>query len=266
MRFWKYQGTGNDFVILNNMEGQIEHFAETAIKLCDRHFGVGSDGLIVIETAENADFKMIFYNPDGSQSFCGNGSRCAVKFAHDQGIIKENLTRFISTDGEHHAQLLPGMVELSMHDPSFLPIDFKYDNLPILALALINTGSPHLVLFLEGKLNISGKEVREHGAKIRYSERFAKEGVNVNFVSIEETNRITIRTYERGVEDETLSCGTGVTAAGIAYHSLFNRNTGKVCIDVLAQGGQLQVKFDFSNSYSNTQLCGPAIMVFSGEL
>lgn len=266
MQFWKYQGTGNDFIILNNTGAQIEHSEKTAIKLCDRHFGIGSDGLIVIESAKEADFKMIFYNPDGSQSFCGNGSRCAVKFAYDQEIITKSRTHFISTDGAHQAEILPDMIELSMHDPSFLPLDFNYDGLPIIASTLINTGSPHLVLFLKSQSNLSGKEVREHGAKIRYSERFAKEGVNVNFVTIAENNKVNIRTYERGVEDETLSCGTGVTAAGIAYHSLFNKNTGNICIDVLAQGGQLQVKFNFNNSYSNIQLCGPAIMVFSGEI
>lgn len=266
MQFWKYQGTGNDFVILNNMDARVEHTSETAITLCDRHFGIGSDGLIVIEPSVDADFKMVFYNPDGSQSFCGNGSRCAVKFAHDQGIITDLTTRFISTDGEHHALISSQSIELSMHDPVFSSDEFNYDGLPMLASALLNTGSPHLVLFLKEDKRITGKEVREHGARIRYSETFAKEGVNVNFVSIEEQNKISIRTYERGVEDETLSCGTGVTAAGIAYHSLFSKKNGKNTIDVLAQGGQLQVKFEFNNSYSKTQLCGPATMVFSGEI
>jgi len=266
MQFWKYQGTGNDFVILKNLGLQIKHSEQTAIELCDRHFGIGSDGLIIIETSDEADFKMVFYNPDGSKSFCGNGSRCAVKFAFDEGIISNKLTSFVSTDGKHHAEILPEMVELGMHNPVFLPLEFEYNEIPILACSLINTGSPHLVIFLEGKINLTAEQVRIHGAKIRYSEQFVKEGVNVNFIAIQDLNNINIRTYERGVEDETLSCGTGVTASAIAYHSLFNKAEGNICIDVMAQGGQLKVKFDYLNQYSKTLLCGPAVKVFSGEI
>ena len=266
-KFCKYHGTGNDFVLINNINLQIEHSPELALRLCDRHFGIGSDGLIIIERADTADFKMIFYNPDGSQSFCGNGGRCAVRFAKDQEIINRHKTSFVSTDGIHLAEIDSDTIRLQMHNPVILPTNFSEKELPVINKLLINTGSPHLILFIDTKLNILEIDVKYHGAKIRYSNTFKKEGVNVNFVGIDAENNISIRTYERGVEDETLSCGTGVTAAAIAYHSLFNKIEGSQTINVNAVGGELRVKFNYTNSeYSNTHLCGPAELVFIGEV
>lgn len=265
--FWKYHGTGNDFILINNFDLKFNHSPELALRLCDRHFGIGSDGLIIIEPNKSTDFKMIFYNPDGSQSFCGNGSRCAIKFSKDQGIIKSNKTNFNSTDGIHLAEIAEETIYLQMHPPIILPVICSEKELPIINKALINTGSPHLVLFLDNKMNVIEVDVKYHGAKIRYNNTFKKTGINVNFVGIDAENNISIRTYERGVEDETLSCGTGVTAAAIAYHSLFSKNNGEQTINVNAVGGELQVKFDFKNNeYQNTQLCGPAQLVYSGTI
>ncbi len=266
--FRKYHGTGNDFILINNIDLRFSHSPDLAINLCDRHFGIGSDGLIIIEKAEEADFKMIFYNPDGSKSFCGNGSRCAVKFAKEQGIITTDKTNFIASDGKHMAEIKnDGIVNLQMHQPKIVPLTFTEKQLPVIGKVLVYTGSPHLILFIDSKLNILEIDVRHYGSKIRYSNAFKKEGVNVNFVNIDAENNLSIRTYERGVEDETLSCGTGVTASAIAYHSLYNNKIGKHTIDVNAIGGQLQVKFNFQNNeYSDTQLCGPAQMVFEGEV
>jgi diaminopimelate epimerase len=263
--FWKYQGTGNDFVMINNYKSEIVHSAELARKLCDRHFGIGSDGLIILEQSSEVDFKMVFYNPDGSQSFCGNGSRCAVRFAHEQGIIAQNQTKFLSTDGIHTAEIDDSQVNLQMNAPVFLPLNFNEAISNATNLILINTGSPHLMVFLSDLDLLKTMDIKAMGAKIRYSEEFKKEGVNINFVAISGQNEIYIRTYERGVEDETLSCGTGVTASAIAYHHLFNQKAGFNQIKVNAVGGKLAVTFEFeADSYTNMHLCGPAESVFNG--
>jgi diaminopimelate epimerase len=267
IKFKKYHGTGNDFVLINNQNLSLNHSADLAIKLCDRHFGVGSDGLIIIEPSKTLDFNMVFYNPDGSKSFCGNGSRCAVKFSEDEGIINKNKTTFDSTDGVHHAEITNNHIQLSMHNPTVSEIAFTEKELPIDHKALVNTGSPHLILFINPKLNILEIDVRYFGAKIRYSNTFKKDGINVNFIGVDAEDNISIRTYERGVEDETLSCGTGVTAAAIAYHSLYKRKEGKHQVHVNAIGGQLNVKFEYkANNYNETFLCGPAELVYSGEI
>jgi diaminopimelate epimerase len=264
-KFWKYQGTGNDFVMINNYESEILHSPELARKLCDRHFGIGSDGLIILEKSEQADFNMIFYNPDGSQSFCGNGSRCAVRFAHEQGIITKNQTKFLSTDGIHTAEIDETQVNLQMNAPVFLPLSFNQAITDATNLILINTGSPHLMVFLPELELLKTMDIKSMGAKIRYSEEFKKEGVNINFVAISGSDEIFIRTYERGVEDETLSCGTGVTASAIAYHHFYSQKSGLNRIKVNAVGGKLAVTFDFeANTYNNTHLCGPAESVFNG--
>ncbi len=265
--FWKYHGTGNDFILINNFDKKLSHSPELAINLCDRHFGIGSDGLIIIEKAEDADFKMIFYNPDGSQSFCGNGSRCAVRFAKDQKLIQNKTTNFSAIDGYHHASIEEDEINLQMNTPLISNIRLSENKLPIHNQVVINTGSPHLVLFVDDKLNIIEIDVKHFGSKIRYNSTFKKDGINVNFVGIEATNVIDIRTYERGVEDETLSCGTGVTAAAIAYHHLYTKSIGSQSIEVNAIGGQLHIKFDFrNNEYSNVQLCGPAELVYQGSV
>jgi len=265
--FWKYQGTGNDFVMINNYKSKIKHSPELAQKLCDRHFGIGSDGLIILEESLEADFKMVFYNPDGSQSFCGNGSRCAVQFAHKQRIIEQNTTRFLSTDGIHTAEIESTEVNLQMNAPLFLPLNFN-DPVPhATQILLINTGSPHLLVFLTNLDILQKMDIALVGSKIRYSKEFKREGVNVNFVAISRNDEIYIRTYERGVEAETLSCGTGVTASAIAYHHLFNKKLGQNKVNVNAIGGKLKVTFKFESfKYKNIHLCGPAESVFHGHI
>ena len=266
--FWKYQGTGNDFILLNNSDKILNHDASLAKKICDRHFGIGSDGLIVIEPSLTSDFEMIFYNPDGSRSFCGNGSRCAVRFASDQGIISGKSTSFLSTDGLHSADFTGDFIELSMHSPGFIPCRYLEDQVETNQIRLINTGSPHLVLILGRGQALELTDVYFHGRRIRYSPEFVKEGVNVNFVSIENSGEISLRTYERGVEAETLSCGTGVTASAIVSHAVSPSPTeGTFCTRVNSIGGKLEVKFRFENGrYSEVKLCGPVEYVFRGEI
>lgn len=254
IEFYKYQGTGNDFVVIDNRSQRLDRTDKSlAQKLCDRKFGVGSDGLILIENHENHDFEMVFFNPDGSQSMCGNGSRCAVKFAQYLGII-DNETTFQSTDGVHQASIEGDIVRLSMHDVEGSKINSYPEHFTI------NTGSPHYVIFAS---NIYDKDVKEEGAAIRYSDEFVEEGINVNFVEKQSQDQITVRTYERGVENETLSCGTGVTACAIAH--VLHGGASPVKIETL--GGQLTVEFELEEgSAKNVWLIGPAKNVFKGEI
>lgn len=254
IQFYKYQGTGNDFVMVDNRLQKLDKKDKTiAQKLCDRKFGVGSDGLILIENHDEYDFEMVFFNPDGSQSMCGNGSRCAVKFAQNLGIIKDEAS-FLSTDGAHQASVNGDSVRLSMHDVDETKINAFPEHFTI------NTGSPHYVIFAS---NIEDKDVKDEGATIRYSDEFKKEGINVNFVEKQSENKISVRTYERGVENETLSCGTGVTACAIA-HVLHG---GKSPVQIETLGGRLTVEFDLENGTAkNVWLIGPAKNVFKGEI
>lgn len=252
--FYKYQGTGNDFVMIDNRENV---FDKTNLKmvqqLCDRRFGVGADGLILIENIDDLDFNMIYFNADGTQSFCGNGSRCAVAFAKFLGII-EKQAFFLSTDGEHEAWInADGEISLKMHDVEEVEVggDFYF----------INTGSPHYIV--ESK-DVKAIDVKNDGAAIRYNERFKTEGTNVNFVSYKD-NELDIRTYERGVEDETLSCGTGVTAAALSLAHKSNLGAGKIKVN--AVGGELHVGFRTKDgNYTDIWLIGPAKQVFKGEV
>ena len=201
--FYKYQGAGNDFIVLDNMEGKLPLPEKSTVsKLCNRKFGIGADGLIVLAPAKGVDFEMIYYNPDGSQSLCGNGCRCAVAFARKLGLI-EDKTKFLAIDGEHLAEINENTVRLLMNDVKTVE---TIDN-----DLLIDTGSPHYLKFVTDLDHI---DLIDEAKKIRYNSRFKANGVNVNFVE-NTANGIKIRTYERGVEDETLSCGTGVTAAAL---------------------------------------------------
>lgn len=253
LTFYKYQGTGNDFVMIDNRN---DVFDKENIKLvqqlCDRRFGVGADGLILIENIKDLDFNMIYFNADGSQSFCGNGSRCAVAFAKHLGIIDKQAL-FLSTDGEHEAWIKDGEVSLKMHDVEELEIGKDY--------YFINTGSPHYIVATD---NLKELNVKQQGAAIRYNDRFKVEGTNVNFVNYNESE-LDIRTYERGVEDETLSCGTGVTAAALSLAHKRKIEAGKIKVN--AVGGELQVAFrKKDNIYTDLWLIGPAKQVFKGEL
>ena len=254
--FYKYQGTGNDFVILDNRTMSFpKNDTKLIEKICDRRFGIGADGLMLLENAEGFDFKMVYYNADGNEStMCGNGGRCLVAFAKQLNIIDKEAN-FIAVDGPHFATIdQESKVALQMID--VLKID-EYES-----YSFLNTGSPHHVELVS---NIDNYPVKAQGAKIRYSDLYGKPGSNINFVEELTDNVFRLRTYERGVEDETLSCGTGATAAAIAMY-----NKGKATqplIKLLVQGGALEVHFTKDNSiYKNVFLIGPAQFVFKGEL
>ncbi|MFM2327642.1 MAG: hypothetical protein RIR31_1844 [Bacteroidota bacterium] len=254
--FFKYQGTGNDFVILDNRDGMYNGLTVKQVKhICDRRFGIGADGLMLLSKKEGYDFEMIYFNADGNESsMCGNGGRCLVKFAHHMGIHKSTY-HFIATDGEHFADIDNDQtVRLKMKDVTEVEEHSAY--------AVLNTGSPHFVKFAT---NVKDVDVVETGREIRYSKEFKVEGVNVNFVESIDEDSIYVRTYERGVEDETMSCGTGVTAAALmsAHNEKgFNR------VEVQTPGGHLSVEFDKNDDehFENIWLCGPAEFVYQGEI
>ena len=230
--FYKYQGTGNDFVMVDNRQNL---FPKDNIKLiaqlCDRRFGIGADGLILLETAIDFDFRMVYYNSDGNESsMCGNGGRCIVAFAKRLGIIT-NQSSFIAIDGMHQATIdQNGLVSLQMKNVENIKLESDY--------TFLNTGSPHHVLLVE---DLAHYNIKQEGAKIRYSNLYGEVGSNVNFVSQVNDATFAVRTYERGVEDETLSCGTGVTAVAIAMNAIGKTNANQITL--LTEGGQLQVKF-----------------------
>ncbi len=251
LHFYKYQGTGNDFVILDNRNNTFPKENVTLVNfLCDRRFGVGGDGLMLLENSENYDFKMVYYNADGNEgSMCGNGGRCLVAFANQIGVI-ENETTFEAIDGLHHATIDNGIVSLHMIDVNNINIEDSH--------SFLDTGSPHHIEFSD---NVSDINIQERGSSIRYGAPYFEEGTNVNFVETIDDKTIKIRTYERGVEGETLSCGTGATAAAIA--SLVNNKVSQNNIDVFVQGGKVNISFEENDGrFTNVYLTGPAQFVF----
>lgn len=256
--FYKYQGTGNDFVIIDNREHQYLSRSDHAIveRLCDRKFGVGADGLMLLQKSAEYDFEMVYFNADGYEgSMCGNGGRCIVAFAHFLGAIG-NECRFIAVDGPHDAKVLSdGWVELKMVDVAEVE---KGDG-----FYFLDTGSPHYIAFAP---DVAKVDVVEQGRAIRYSDRFKAEGTNVNFVQ-KADDRLIVATYERGVEDETLSCGTGVTAAALAASLQEEKQEENGVTDIQAKGGKLQIKFKKTNTgFEDVWLCGPATQVFQGTI
>ncbi len=257
--FYKYQGAGNDFVLIDQREKKYLTHKDTKLieHLCNRKFGIGADGLMFLEKSDkyNAEFEMIYFNADGRESsMCGNGGRCIVAFAHRLKEIGEACV-FNAVDGLHEAKINNKTdVQLKMIDVTNVEIGSDY--------YLMNTGSPHYVVFVEDLKDIN---VYENGRQIRYSERFHDVGVNVNFVEIKKTGGIEVATYERGVENETLSCGTGVTAAAIAY---VLKTNAKTPIKITTKGGELSVQIvqKSAKSFSDIWLCGPATPVFSGKV
>lgn len=256
LNFYKYQGTGNDFVILDNRDGRYNALTTAQVKfLCDRRFGIGADGLMLLNSHPDFDFEMKYYNADGGEStMCGNGGRCLVKFAYDLGIIKTTY-RFLAIDGPHDASVgLDGIVSLKMVDVD----GYEKRN----GHYVLNTGSPHFVTFSN---DVMREDVARKGREIRYSDTYKAEGINVNFVEqTGDSDKIIVRTYERGVEDETYSCGTGVTAAAlVCYHNDngFNR------VEIKTLGGPLSVDYDkVGHSFKNIWLNGPAQRVFEGTI
>jgi diaminopimelate epimerase len=254
LQFYKYQGTGNDFVILDNREGTIQLSKEQVAFLCDRHFGIGSDGLMLLNKHENYDFEMVYYNADGALgTMCGNGGRCLTKFAFDKGI-QANTYNFIASDGEHQAVIDEnGWIHLKMIDVQEISIVHE--------AFVLNTGSPH---YIKPVSDLSNYDVFTEGKKIRYNETYNKVGINVNFVEWNE-NELFVRTYERGVENETFSCGTGVTAAAIAMSA---ETFGHQETKIRTLGGSLLIKFNKVNAqnFNNVRLCGPASLVYEGQI
>ena len=254
IEFTKYQGTGNDFVIIDNRKGEFDKSNIELIQhFCDRKFGIGSDGLILIENHKVCDFNMVFYNPDGSQSFCGNGSRCAVAFAKELGLISD-FAKFNSTDGYHEATINPkGLVKLKMHNVSNIEVSESHH--------YMDTGSPHYNCF---EKNVDAIDIVARGREIRYNERFKEIGTNVNFIE-HLSNGIKVRTYERGVENETLSCGTGVTACALSTALVNETLSGE--IKVSTTGGDLSVSFvQIEGGFEDVWLIGPTKYVFKGEI
>ena len=253
--FYKYQGTGNDFVLVDQRD-QIfltKNDVAEIQQICDRRFGIGADGLILLQEKAGYDFEMIYFNADGREStMCGNGGRCITAFASYLGII-EDKCRFWAIDGEHEALVkTKGWVELKMGNVKEIEHGEDY--------FVLDTGSPHYVVFVEDLKDIN---VVDTGQAIRYSDRFRKEGINVNFVE-KSAGMINVATYERGVEDETLSCGTGVTAAAISY-ALLQDSPSKSITEVETKGGRLQVKLEKSSTgFRDVWLCGPTAQVFNG--
>lgn len=253
--FYKYQGTGNDFVMIDNRQQSFNKNNTKHIAfLCDRRFGIGGDGLILLENHDTLDFKMVYFNADGNpSSMCGNGGRCLVAFAKQLGIIEDKAT-FEAVDGLHHATISGEIVKLQMQ---YVNIVEKHDH-----HVFLNTGSPHHVQFED---NINDFDIKTEGAKIRYGAPYNKAGTNVNFVQKISDSIFKVRTYERGVEDETLSCGTGVTAVSLAMHYL--GETEKNLITVQTQGGDLQVSFKAQKGvYNEVWLIGPAKLVYQGTI
>lgn len=254
IHFFKYQGTGNDFIMIDNRTKVFDRENLVLVRqLCDRKFGVGADGLILIEGDPGYGFEMVYFNSDGSKSFCGNGSRCAVAFAHHLGMIEKNCT-FLAIDGPHTGEILPdGNVAISVRNVEAIETESDHH--------FLNTGSPHYIQYVK---ELDGFPVVSEAQKIRYNDRFRSEGTNVNFIQ-DKQGSIRVRTYERGVEDETLSCGSGVTACAISYAFLKGIDHQ---VRVQTEGGELMVNFRrvSNRKFEDIRLVGPAVEVFKGSI
>lgn len=270
MHFYKYQGTGNDFVLIDDRAQTFPaHDQALVARLCHRRFGIGADGLILLQTHPDYDFRMVYFNADGAEgSMCGNGGRCIVRFAHDLGLF-ERQTRFLAVDGEHAAELRndqrgaaqrgAAQVHLRMSNVSG-SLDEATGLQP--NQTYLNTGSPHVVQFVD---DVDEYDVVGEGRSIRYSAAFAPGGTNVNFTQLVDGASLYVRTYERGVEDETYSCGTGATAAALAAHRQFALPSP---VTLRVVGGALQVSFtpQPNGSFTDIYLIGTAQRVFEGEV
>ena len=252
IKFYKYQGTGNDFIIISDLSKYLN--ADEIINLCDRKYGIGADGIIFMNKSDEADFDMMYFNADGSESFCGNGSRCAVRHAEFLGWVADDC-KFTSNDGEHTAEINEDHVMLKMHDVDFIVVEETG--------YILNTGSPHYIAYTE---DLHKLDLVKAAHEIRYSERFKEVGINVNY--LEPKNGILhIRTYERGVEDETLSCGTGATAAAIAHYLEQDSTQKRYNQKIKTKGGNLHISFEKKKKcFENIILSGPADLVFQGNI
>lgn len=255
IKFYKYQGAGNDFVLIDNRKGDYGLLGQDLIeKLCDRRFGIGADGLMLLQNTKKLDFEMLYYNADGREgSMCGNGGRCIVAFARDLGVVKRNAD-FLAVDGVHQADITGDQVNLGMVDVLEITRDSE--------AFVLNTGSPHYVKVVE---DLANYPVRVEGSEIRNNDTFSKKGINVNFVEADGDGYF-VRTFERGVEDETLACGTGATAAAIAM-AIRDNKFGKIEVSIRVLGGRLWVSFHREGDiFTNVRLRGPAKFVFEGTV
>lgn len=255
--FVKYQGAGNDFIIIDHLAGvRLTDTSPAHIaRLCDRRFGIGADGLMLLEPDVNADFRMRYFNADGHAStMCGNGGRCIAAYAHRLGYVGAQAT-FVAVDGPHRANITaPDWVELEMNAPGGIA--------PVLDGVFLDTGSPHFVKFVDA---IDAVDVNQAGAAYRHHPAFAPSGTNANFIS-GGMEGLHIATFERGVEAETLACGTGVTAAVLVAVQAAG-TVGNFDTPVVAKGGQLRVRGHFDGvRFSDIWLCGPAVWVFEGRV
>jgi diaminopimelate epimerase len=259
IKFYKYQGAGNDFVLIDNRQNAMKSIDKQQVaKLCDRRFGVGGDGLMLLENEVGFDFKMVYYNADGNEgSMCGNGGRCIVAFAKQLGVITDT-TKFLATDGVHHAKISEDgkWVSLQMIDVNTITRDGD--------AYVLNTGSPHYVKLTS---DLAIKDVYNEGYAIRNNSSYKENGINVNFVEKEkEGEGYFVRTFERGVENETYACGTGVTAVALAM-AKHNAQFGTINMPIKVLGGDLNIRFDNDGEkFSNIFLEGPAELVFEGEI
>jgi len=254
IEFHKYQGTGNDFIMLDCRKTPDLMLSNNQIQqLCNRRFGIGADGLIQIFDHLSNDFEMRYFNADGSRSFCGNGARCAVQFSYKLGLFK-GKAKFLAIDGEHEAELVDNSIALKMSDVSVWENNEDH--------FIIDTGSPHYIKFVD---QLSEYDIVDFGKSIRYSEKYKAFGINVNLVETVAKNSLSMATYERGVEDETLSCGTGATAVALAF-MLKNELKGKLEVQIKVKGGNLKVEASKAESFTNIYLIGPAKSVFHGRV
>lgn len=257
IKFYKYQGAGNDFVLIDQRGNSSENIDNKAVvQLCDRRFGVGADGLMFLKNSKNYDFEMIYHNADGNVgSMCGNGGRCIVAFAKHLGII-DSETNFLAVDGPHYAKISAegNWIELQMIDVETVDLDAD--------AFVLNTGSPHYVKEVAG---LETMDVYTEGYNIRNNDTYKTNGINVNFVE-KKPDHLFVRTFERGVEDETYACGTGVTAVAMAMAKKQNQ-IGQVVTPVVVLGGNLEINFSYDGEkFTDVFLCGPAEKVFEGEI
>jgi len=258
LSFYKYQGTGNDFVIIDNRQKILNKNQYKLFQhLCDRRMGIGADGVILLQNHPHYDFEMVYINADGYEgSMCGNGGRCIIAFAQHLNLIQQS-THFIAVDGEHFGKIQDELIHLKMNRVA----DCKRINENDYEL---DTGSPHYVRFVE---DLSQVNILETGKSIRHNETYDKAGINVNFIEKIADNQLKIGTFERGVEEVTLSCGTGVTAASIVHLLHQNAQDGKYEISLETQGGDLAVQLTkTAKIFDNIWLIGPAVKSFKGEI
>ncbi|TKC03605.1 diaminopimelate epimerase [Pedobacter cryotolerans] len=256
INFSKYQGAGNDFILIDHRDSELKNLDNSIVaQLCDRRFGIGADGLMLLKQHDDFDFEMVYYNADGNLgSMCGNGGRCIVAFAKHLGII-DSETNFLAVDGPHYAKITAkgNWVELQMIDVDAISKDDD--------AFVLNTGSPHYVKEVK---DLAKLDVFSAGKEIRNNDTYKAAGINVNFVE-DKGDHLFVRTFERGVEDETFACGTGVTAVAMALAQ--KKQPGYIETPVEVLGGKLQINFDYDGDiFTNVFLCGPAEKVFEGEI